>query len=90
MTFSTGYMDTNASPYVPIACEFHDRLEDIAITQKLARISFLDVTGVVSHRTTSIADVYAREGTEYLATGSGETFRLDRILEVDGERLPSD
>ncbi len=83
-------MDTNSSPYVPISCEFHDRLEDIATTRTLARISFLDATGVVSQCTTTIADVYARDGAEYLATDSGETFRLDRILEVDDEHLLSD
>jgi hypothetical protein len=45
---------------------------------------------VVSHCTTTMADVYARDGAEYLETGSGETFRLDRILEVDDEHLLSD
>ncbi|MFC4528170.1 hypothetical protein ISN76_14200 [Dyella halodurans] len=81
-------MDIHPSTYAPISCEFHDRLEGIATARKLARISFLDAQGVVTHRMTTIADVYARGGAEYLATGSGETFRLDRILEVDGVRLP--
>ena len=83
-------MDTNPSIYAPISCEFHDRLEGIATARKLARISFLDAKGVATHRITTIADVYARDGAEYLATGSGETFRLDQILEVDGERLLRD
>lgn len=83
-------MNTNSSTYAPISCEFHDRLEGISTERRVARISFLDAMGVVTHRTTTIADVYARDGAEYLATGSGETFRLDRLLEVDGERLFSD
>ena len=83
-------MDTLSPPYVPVSCEFHDRLEDMATTRKLARISFLDAKGDVLHFATTIADVYARNGVEYLSTGSGETFRLDRILDVNDEQLLGD
>ncbi|WP_109127132.1 hypothetical protein [Dyella sp. C11] len=83
-------MNTNSCSYAPISCEFHDRLEDIATARKLVNISFIDATGADAHRSTTILDVYARDGAEYLAMGSGETIRLDRLLEVEGERLPSD
>lgn len=83
-------MNTNFCSYAPISCEIHDRLEDIATARKLVKIRFIDGTGADAHRSTTIVDVYAREGAEYLVTGSGETIRLDRILEVDGDHLLSD
>ncbi|MFD1297020.1 hypothetical protein ACFQ4Q_10320 [Lysobacter gummosus] len=80
-------MTSDRSDYQPINCEFHDLLEDLATTRKPARISFLDEHGVVQHRDAVIADVFAKQGAEYLATAAGETLRLDRLLEVDAARL---
>ena len=34
-----------------------------------------------------IKDVLAREGADYVALSSGETVRMDRLVEVDGYRL---
>ncbi|WP_266182890.1 hypothetical protein [Dyella humicola] len=80
-------MATQPSAYVPISCEFHDLLETLATTRQLAQIRFRDQEGVVQHRSVTITDVYARESAEYLSMGSGETLRLDQLLEVDNERL---
>jgi Rho-binding antiterminator len=75
------------SPYHPIACEFHDRLEDHATTRRPTQIRFRDDQGVERSLSATITDVYARSGSEYLTTSTGETLRLDQLLEVDGERL---
>jgi len=80
-------MTTPPSNYSPISCEFHDRLEDLATLRKPARISYRDSEGVLQHRDATIADVYSKAGAEYLSLGSGETLRLDQLLEVDGEKL---
>lgn len=80
-------MTNQPSQYRPIDCEFHDRLEDLATARRTARISFLDEHDVVQQRDAVIADVFAKQGAEYLATKAGETVRLDRLLEVDGVRL---
>lgn len=73
--------------YTPINCEFHDVLEALATTRKPAAIRFLDESGAAHLRTATVVDLYARNGVEYLSLSSGETVRLDRILEADGEIL---
>lgn len=73
--------------YEPVSCEFHDLLESLATSGSIARIVFADAEGDVQVRSASISDVYAREGIEYLVTSTGETVRLDRLVEVNGERL---
>ena len=69
--------------YLPIDCSLHDRVEDLAVRRRIVRIRHEDDTGPVELDDT-IADWFARDGVEYLCTGSGATIRLDRVLEVDG------
>ena len=78
---------TNPSTYIPISCTFHDLLEALATTQKLAQIGFRDAEGAVQHRTAAITDVFSRDGAEYLSLSTGETLRLDQLLEVDSANL---
>lgn len=73
--------------YAPIAPEFYFVLETLAMRRQSARISFVDADGVEQQRATTITDVYAREGVEYLLMGSGETVRLDHLVKVDGHCL---
>lgn len=80
-------MTNDRTHYHPISCEFHDRLEDLATLRKRARIRFRDEGGSEQDRDTVITDVFAREGAEYLSMGTGETLRLDQLVEVDGARL---
>ena len=80
-------MTTPESTYVPISCNYHDLLETLATTHKPALIRYRGVEGGVQERTAAIADVFARNGVEYLVLSTGETVRLDRLLEVDGARL---
>ena len=80
-------MTADKDPYVPINCEFHDLLESLTTTQKPAQIRFRDAQGVEQHRTATVADLYAREGAEYLVLSNHETLRLDQLVQVDGENL---
>lgn len=80
-------MTANPRGYIPISCEFHDLLESLATTQKLVQIGFHDEEGEVQRRTAAITDVFARDGAEYLSMSTGETLRLDRLLDVDSENL---
>ncbi|MHA6202934.1 hypothetical protein ACXU4B_00750 [Dyella soli] len=81
-------MTTLPSPYVPISCEFHDLLEALATTGRPAQMGFRDAAGEVQRRMASIVDVFARDAAEYLSTSTGETVRLDQLLDVDGAPLP--
>ena len=78
---------TRLSAYAPIAPEFYYLLETLAMKRQLAQISFVDAEGVEQQRATTITDVYAQEGVEYLLMGSGETVRLDYLVKVDGHSL---
>ena len=77
-------MTTNPSRYIPINCDFHDLLESLATTRKRVQIGFHDAEGEVQHRTAIITDVFARKEAEYLSMSTGETLRLDWLLNVDG------
>lgn len=80
-------MGDTPTPYIPVSCEFHDRLEDLATVRKQAAISYLDDDGAEQQRSAVIKDVYAREGADYLLLSTGETVRLDRLVEADGYKL---
>jgi len=80
-------MSTEQTHYIPISCEFHDRLEDLATLRKQAHIRYQDDDGVEQHRDATIIDVFTKAGAEYVSLSSGETLRLDRLVEVDGDKL---
>ncbi|MGO4220792.1 hypothetical protein AB4Y64_02850 [Lysobacter sp. TAF61] len=80
-------MNSERTPYQPISCEFHDRLEDLATMRKRTRIQFRDEDGAQQDRDAVITDVFAHDGEEYVTINTGESVRLDRLLEVDGARL---
>lgn len=75
-------------PYRPIACGFHDRLEDWAVRRTPVELAWHD--GDETRRTRAvIADVYARNGADWIRLDTGDVIRLDRLIEVGGIPLPS-
>jgi Rho-binding antiterminator len=79
-------MTTERTHYHPINCEFHDLLEDLATLRKLTQISW-EEGGVIRHCDAVITDVFARDGAEYLSLTTGESVRLDRLVQVSDARL---
>jgi Rho-binding antiterminator len=80
-------MNSEHAQYHPINCEFHDLLEELATLRTRVQFSFRDSTEIFQHRQAVIADVFACDGAEYLALTTGETLRLDWLVEVGGARL---
>jgi len=80
-------MTAERSAYAPISCEFHDLLESLATTRKRASLLFRNDGGGVERREATLVDLHARNGEEFLVLDTGESVRLDRLLEVDGEKL---
>ncbi|GGC97982.1 hypothetical protein [Undibacterium terreum] len=80
-------MTTNPSKYEPISCEFHDLLEVHATKRKPTQIHFFDSDGTAQTRHATITDVFARQGADYLSLSTGETLRLDQLIEVDDAKL---
>lgn len=68
--------------YEPVSCDYHDLLEAAATRGGEVEMEF-DQQGVVQRERGRIADVFSREGEEFvrLAANSGEVeVRLDRIV----------
>ncbi|MFS2004560.1 hypothetical protein ACEN9F_13135 [Duganella sp. CT11-25] len=80
-------MTDKPSSYQPVSCEFHDLLEVHATNRKATQISFRDNDGTVKQSSAVITDVFARAGADYLSLSTGETVRLDQLIEVDGVKL---
>lgn len=74
--------------YVPISCEFHDRLEAWATTRAECTIEFVTVAGTRESQNSIIEDVFACDGKEFILLTNGDRIRLDRIESVNGHRLP--
>ncbi len=74
--------------YIPIACGFHDRLEHWAVRSETVEIVWLEGA---AERTTlaSIADVFAKDGADWLKLGSGEVIRADHLVSVGGIPRPN-
>jgi Rho-binding antiterminator len=83
----TKVMATNPGDYHPISCSFHDLLEAHATSGKPVQIRFRDATGAEQACNAIIKDLFARDGVEYLLMSTGDTLRLDEIIEVNGARL---
>ncbi len=80
-------MDKPNSDYQPIACSFHDRLEDWAVRRTPVEIVWQDG----DERKTAnerIKDVFARDGADHLKLDSGLIIRLDRLISVDEMMVP--
>lgn len=73
--------------YQPIACSLHDRLEALATLRSPVAIRYLAGSGSVVEVHDRIADLYTREGAEFLLTAGGTEIRLDRLESVEGEEF---
>ncbi len=68
--------------YEPIACSTHDRLEHFAVRRTVLRVRYASADGAEHDRSGRIADLYARDGAEYLRLDDGTEVRLDHLREV--------
>ena len=79
--------DARAQPYTPIACGFHDRLEHWAVRAEPVEVVWRD--GDAERRlTTTVADVVARDGADWVRLGTGQEVRADALLSVGGVTRP--
>ncbi|MBP0628289.1 hypothetical protein [Cupriavidus sp. AcVe19-1a] len=83
-------MNHASTPYIPISCEFHDRLEALATVRRPAVIRYRDHEGAAQQVTATITDIFSRERAEFVSLSSGEALRLDQLVEVNGDKLSDD
>jgi len=74
-------------PYQPIACEIHDEFLAQASLRRQCELTVRQADGQTATVSGVIADVYTREGAEYLVLRDGPTFRLDQIIAMNGKSL---
>lgn len=69
-------------PYEPIDCGFHDELLSWATLQRPVEVVYKNHSEdeVTTHG--RIADVYTKDGAEYVRMHSGEIIRLDMLTQV--------
>lgn len=69
--------------YTPIACAVHDRLEHWAVRGASVEVVWSDAEAE-RRSTDRIADVFAREGADWVRLGDGTEIRADRLVSVGG------
>ena len=69
--------------YTPIACSVHDRLESWAVRRTTVAVVWRDGDAERTAETT-IADVFARGGADWVRLGTGAEVRADRLVTVGG------
>jgi Rho-binding antiterminator len=74
-------------PYEPISCSIHDEFLALASLRRSCELTVLLANGREETVSGVIADVYSREGAEYLQLRDGPTFRLDQIRALNGKPL---
>ena len=72
--------------YTPIACGFHDRLESWAVRREAVEVLWRAPEAEHAARTT-IEDVFAKDGADWVRLGTGETVRADALISVGGVSL---
>lgn len=68
--------------YAPVACGFFDRLESWAVRGAPVDVVWRE-GGAERGARTVIADVFARDGADWVRLGSGDLVRADRLVSVD-------
>ncbi|MEO0894911.1 MAG: Rho-binding antiterminator [Bacteroidota bacterium] len=74
--------------YIPINCNYYDKLEAWATLRQQVEIVLLDDSGKENKASGLIADLFIKDKAEYLKLKSGQEIRLDRIYSVNGEVVP--
>ena len=76
--------------YLPIACNFHDRLLHFATTREEVIVGYLDAQRQVQEVKAILVDVFSKGGAEWLRLSNGELIRLDSLVQVAGFYLKDD
>ena len=69
--------------YTPIACAMHDRLEHWAVRRTPVEVVWRDADAEHT-ATTTLDDVFARGGADWVRLGTGAEVRADRLVRVGG------
>ncbi len=74
--------------YVPINCDFYDEIELRALRGSSCTIVFYSEDETEKTIEGVIKNVFAKNKEEFLETKSGMLIRLDRLISIDGKKVP--
>jgi len=74
--------------YIPIDCNFYDRIEAAIVQRKTVQLEYRNAKGQAASVETRLQDTQTKEGEEFLLLPSGEKIRMDRIISLDGVPVP--
>jgi Rho-binding antiterminator len=80
-------MASTDTDYQPISCDYYDILELIATERRTVPVRYKGEDGQAQEQRAQILDLYSRDHVEYVSLSSGDTVRLDRLIEVDDKPL---
>lgn len=81
-------MENKNDKYQPIDCSYHDMLLEKATFNKLVDIVYLKNSDVQKVNSI-IRNVYTERGFEFMILDNKAIIRLDKIISVDGNKLPN-
>lgn len=76
------------SSYVPIDCNFYDRLEAAAVKREKKIFEFQGLADKPQLVEGIIVDLFIVDHVEYLRLDTGKEIRLDRIIRMGNDYLP--
>jgi len=74
--------------YVPINCDFYDELEALATIGKRVKLSYMENSARIE-TSGIIRNLFTKDSVEYMTLDNGISFRLDKLVEIDG-KIPPD
>lgn len=75
--------------YVPISCLFFDRLQDWSTRKEIVALTFFNKDLKIVAKSSRIIDLFTKNSEEFIVLESGENFRLDHLISVNGFRVDS-
>ena len=74
--------------YIPINCDFYDELETLATIGKRVKVSYLENSARIE-TSGIVKNLFTKDSVEFMTLDSGITFRLDKLVEIDGKIQPN-
>jgi len=75
------------STYTPIDCNYYDLLEIAAMRRQKSIIAYQEGEQILEVEAV-IEDLWAKNGEEFVRLSNGLTFRLDRLISLNGKVRP--
>jgi Rho-binding antiterminator len=72
-------------PFQPVDCGVYDQLEVLAMRRIVCQLEYKGDGGNSIRIESTIVDVFAKSGEEFITLKDGKDIRLDRLISLNGE-----